>query len=351
MATDWLMLRDEYLRTQVSLKALAQERGVSEAALKRLAAQESWAALRHAQRANDAPDWQRIQEAYLRTAVSLKALAREKGVNLSQLRATAAREGWVALKRAGGLINAADAGVAAVASTPRHNDRDIRNACVTDNPAKINEAAETGETVENGETSKDGETTDAKGRRVPADRGTPDGPEAAANRLARLAAIGDQLTDQLARAAGELDKQVVLRKTRTREMVYEDAEGRGKPVEETVEENVEVTIVDALVNCAGLQKLSATLKNLREATRVDAGDGETVGMVAELMKKLDDEARQENERDLNTPKDEPRPAAPDAEPDQGHALSARASDAACEDKRTGDRRQEKTAAAEETTGD
>ena len=71
------------------------------------------------------------------------------------------------------------------------------------------------------------------------------------DRRARLLAIGDQLTDKLALATGQTD------------------------------------------DCAGLQKLVATLKSLREIALDDDGDAQSVGMVAELMKKLDEEAARE----------------------------------------------------------
>ena len=71
------------------------------------------------------------------------------------------------------------------------------------------------------------------------------------DRRARLLAIGDQLTDRLAFVSGKTE------------------------------------------DCAELQKLVATLKNLREIALDDDGDAQSVGMVAELMKKLDEEAARE----------------------------------------------------------
>ena len=158
----------------------------------------------------------------------------------------AAREGWAALKRAQRLLDAAQAATPGAPPQP------------CGEPAAV-DAAGYGK----------------------------------AERMARLIAIGDQLTDQLARATVELDKQVLRHKRKTREVVYDGPEARGKPVEETVEENYHLEIVDAPVNCAGLQKLSATLKNLRDAARATDGEAQGVGMVAELMRKLDDDAREE----------------------------------------------------------
>ena len=43
MATDWLKLQTEYLQSELSLRALARLRGVSPTALGRVAAREGWA--------------------------------------------------------------------------------------------------------------------------------------------------------------------------------------------------------------------------------------------------------------------------------------------------------------------
>ena len=193
-----------------------------------------------------ATDWLKLQTEYLQSDLSLRALARLRGVSPTALGRVAAREGSAALKRAQRLLDAAQAATPGAPPQP------------CGEPAAV-DAAGYGK----------------------------------AERMARLIAIGDQLTDQLARATVELDKQVLRHKRKTREVVYDGPEARGKPVEETVEENYHLEIVDAPVNCAGLQKLSATLKNLRDAARATDGEAQGVGMVAELMRKLDDDAREE----------------------------------------------------------
>ena len=192
-----------------------------------------------------ATDWLKLQTEYLQSELSLRALARLRGVSPTALGRVAAREGWASLKRAQRLLAAAQA--ATPGAPPQPGAEPAADA--------------------------------AYGK---------------AERMARLIAIGDQLTDQLARATVELDKQVLRHKRKTREVVYDGPEARGKPVEETVEENYHLEIVDAPVNCAGLQKLSATLKYLRDAARATDGEAQGVGMVAELMRKLDDDAREED---------------------------------------------------------
>ena len=76
-------------------------------------------------------------------------------------------------------------------------------------------------------------------------------------------------------------------------MTYDDPQGKGKPVEETVEEHTQAEVVETLINGANLHRLSAALKILNEMTREDAGDGRGEALGAELMRKLDEEAARE----------------------------------------------------------
>ena len=115
-----------------------------------------------------------------------------------------------------------------------------------------------------------------------------------ADRLAQLKAIGDRLTAQLARATGELDKQTVKHRRKTREVTYDDREAAGKPVMETVEERVLLEVVDAPVDSMGLKRLSATLKILREVAVAEGGGGQALAQVEALMRRLDEEAGKED---------------------------------------------------------
>ncbi|HNW87665.1 MAG TPA: hypothetical protein PLP25_01570 [Candidatus Limiplasma sp.] len=198
-----------------------------------------------------ATDWLKMQDEYLRTPISLRDLAAQYGVSRNQLQKVASSEGWAAMKRAGTLLKAIELEIP-----------------VLDAPATA--AATEG----NGESSLVATHTE---------------------RLAKLMAIGDQLTDQLARATVELDKQIVKHKRKKRELVYDGPEARSKPVEENVEEKYELEIVDTTVNCTGLQKLSATLRNLREVANAGGGETQSVDKVAQLMQKLDVEAAKEDD--------------------------------------------------------
>jgi len=236
VATDWLKLKDEYLHTAIGLKALARQHGVPYTDLQKMATQENWAAMKRAQRAQKA-----------------RPSSLTDGAN--EVHKMETQENWAAMKRV-------------------QRAQKARPSGLTDGANEVHKASHPAETRAS--------ETEARAAAY--------GQSEQTDRIARLRAIGDQLTDQLARATVELDKQVLKHKRKTREVVYDGMDAKGKPVEETVEENYELEIVDATVSCAGLQKLSATLKNLREATMADAGDGQSVGMVAELMKRLDEEA-------------------------------------------------------------
>ena len=185
-----------------------------------------------------ATDWLKLQTEYLNTNLSLGKLAEKHGVKPWRLQKLAAREGWASLRKAKALLTPATA-------------EGYAGSC---------RAAMSG-----------------------------------AERAAKLKAITDELIARLANATGELTKQAVVCKSRRKEMTYDDPQGKGKPVEETVEERAWLELLDAPVDSMGLQRLSATLKTLLEVTRADADDRQGVALVAELMKKLDDEAAQPEE--------------------------------------------------------
>ena len=235
VATDWLILKTEYLRTELSLRALAALHGVGLRQLQRVAAGEGWAAARLAKRTAKA------DEPAKPTRASPAQKAAGKGHGGGRL-------------PAGGTLQ------------PGAPALQARRGAVCGKPPPT-------------------------GRRAPPASTAPLPPDA--DTQARLRAISEQLTSQLARAAGQLDKQVLRHKRKTRELVYEGGEPRGKPVEETVQETCEIEIVDAPVSCEGLQRLASTLKNLNDILKTGGGDEQSVGMVAALMKKLDEAAMKE----------------------------------------------------------
>lgn len=183
------------------------------------------------------PDWNALATEYVQTGVTLKALSEKHGAPLNRVRQHCAAEHWVQLRSAWRQIAAV--------------------------PALPQQASEPH---------------------------TPIQTEGQDDPIARMEAIRAQLTALLARAAGELDKQVLVQKSRRKEVTYDDSQGKGKPVEETVEESLRLEVVDALVNCMGLQRLSAALKTLRDVAQANAGSAAGTDRVAELMRRLDEEA-------------------------------------------------------------
>ncbi|MEA4998647.1 MAG: hypothetical protein VB087_04575 [Candidatus Limiplasma sp.] len=227
-----------------------------------------------------ATDWLMLKDEYLQTSMSLRAVAAKAGVPYAALSRRAARLGWAKAKRAGagGAVRghpakAPQAALPAAALQPP----EARGAADAP-PAQAAGAVGTPLTRQGAEPAPEPPMLDTS---------APGGEDAC---RARLVAIRDQLTEQLARATGELDKQVLLRRCKTRAIEYGGEDARGKPVEEVTREETELTIVDATVDSAGLQRLSATLKTLTGV--VQAGDVKSLGveMVAALMRRLDAEA-------------------------------------------------------------
>lgn len=189
-------------------------------------------------------DWQKLRTDYLQTPISLRRLAEQNGISPSQLQKRASREHWHQQKLA---MHAANEPSPSTADPPRHAQQSLPPVAP---------------------------------------------PLCDADRQQQLQSICDRLTAQLARATDELNLQVLRHKRRTREMTYDDP--RGKPVEETTEEREQLEMVDALVDSLGLQRLSASLKILLEVSRLDKEEEQGVGLVVELMKKLDTEAERGN---------------------------------------------------------
>lgn len=227
-----------------------------------------------------ATDWLTVQNEYLQTKISLRALATRHGIGYGALQRRAAQEGWVALRHAGQSLpdpTPKPQMTRSEPTLPRTPSAERAPARKRKQPSIATETPEATRTPP-----------------APAAQADPPAPEQI-DRMAQLKAIGDQLTAQLARATDELDRQVLKHKSKTREVVYDGMDSRGKPVEETVEEKYQLEVVRVPVSCAGLQKLSATLKNLREATRADQTRDDGVERVTELMRRLDDEASREEE--------------------------------------------------------
>ncbi len=320
VATDWLMLRDEYLRTGVSLRALATLHGVGQKALARTAADEGWATMRRAAKRD-------ATAAGPGCAAASECRTGNAGTGNPARNTRAAGAGRAGLKT--GVTTAKQAGLKTGETTAMQPQRKTgavasnKTAKETGSAASKQAVRKTGTAASKQSVRKTGavaskqavrRTGTAASKQPERKTGTVASKQAArktgaaaskqaaskppppqptvpdADTLARLRAISGQLTDQLARAAGQLDKQVLKHRRKTRELVYDGGDPRAKPVEETVEEHCELEIVDVPVSCEGLQRLSSALKNLSDIVKTGGGDEQSVGMVAALMKKLDDEA-------------------------------------------------------------
>lgn len=191
-------------------------------------------------------DWEGLLSAYLQSPGGLRRLAQEAGVGYGALQKRATAEGWAQLKRA-------------------------RQVLVAQEPQPATAQPEPG--------AADAGVTDAN----------------APDRRTRLQVISDQLTAQLMRATGELDKQTLKHRRKTRETSYDDG-AHGKPVLVTEEEREQLEVVSAPVDNAGLQRLSVALKNLCDVvTREGEGNGQSLQKVAALMERLDAEANLQKE--------------------------------------------------------
>ena len=85
-----------------------------------------------------------------------------------------------------------------------------------------------------------------------------------AGRMARLLSMADRISDQLDQAIEELDRQIVKKKQKLRELEYKDRSAQGKPTKETITETEELEIVEGPIDRLGLQQLTTALKNLKE---------------------------------------------------------------------------------------
>ena len=286
VAIDWLMLKSEYLRTGVSLRALAAQHGVGRRTLERAAADGGWAAERRAA----AQGAERSGTGAGKPAGGLggggEDRATQPSAQTGNAKGSMRGKDTGSGKPAGGLDAAGTRAMPKPGGCPAGTSTGARAAGAKAGEGALNRTGQ-------GKSAPAAGTGPATRHKSPCAKAPPDGEPTApvdADTLARLRAVSEQLTDKLAIAATQLDKQVLKHKRKTRELVYDGGDPRAKPVEETVEETCEIEIVDVPISCEGLHRLSTTLKNLNDIVKTGGGDGQSVGMVAALMKKLDDEA-------------------------------------------------------------
>nr|DAI35530.1 MAG TPA: Protein of unknown function (DUF1804) [Caudoviricetes sp.] len=112
--------------------------------------------------------------------------------------------------------------------------------------------------------------------------------EQEADRIARLLSMSDRLGEQLDRAIGELNRQMVRSKVKYREIEYNDPGAPGKPTKETINEEEAIEVVEGTIDRLGLQQISVALKNLRDViSSVDTGDTDALKKAKELLGGVD----------------------------------------------------------------
>lgn len=102
--------------------------------------------------------------------------------------------------------------------------------------------------------------------------------EKEANRAVKLLAMADKLGAQIDRAIGELDRQIVKRKTRTRKVEYKDSGAPGKPTKETIVDKEDIEVAEGVIDRLGLQQISNALKNISDTIQALDGTGDSEGV-------------------------------------------------------------------------
>lgn len=102
--------------------------------------------------------------------------------------------------------------------------------------------------------------------------------EKEANRAVKLLAMADKLGAQIDRAIGELDRQIVKRKTRTRKIEYKDSGAPGKPTKETIVDKEDIEVAEGVIDRLGLQQISNALKNISDTIQALDGTGDSEGV-------------------------------------------------------------------------
>lgn len=85
-----------------------------------------------------------------------------------------------------------------------------------------------------------------------------------ADKLAKIDGLADRLLGKLERAIDELDLVIATRKTKTKDIEYNNRERPDKPTREVVKEEETVETVACMVDRAGLRMITAALKDLKE---------------------------------------------------------------------------------------
>lgn len=84
------------------------------------------------------------------------------------------------------------------------------------------------------------------------------------DKMARIDKAADRLLSKLERAIDELDLVIAMKKTKTKDIEYNNGDRPDKPTREVIVEEETVETVSAMVDRAGLRMITAALKDLKE---------------------------------------------------------------------------------------
>lgn len=159
-------------------------------------------------------DWLKIRNEYVSGSISYRKLAEKYDVSFPTLRDKANREGWSALREG------------------------QRNKVLSKTLQKTAEVVSTKE----------------------------------ANRIGRILSAADTLLAKLEEAATQLDTHIVTNKVKTKVVTYN---GGNRPTKEVITEEETKEVVPGPIDRAGLQQVTAALKNIKDTVQAVDGHADT----------------------------------------------------------------------------
>lgn len=113
------------------------------------------------------------------------------------------------------------------------------------------------------------------------------------DKLARIDKAADRLMSKLERAIDELDLVIAMKKTKTKDIEYNNGERPDKPTREVIVEEETVETVSVMVDRAGLRMITAALRDLKEVKmiRSELDRQEQEARIANLRRQAESEAK------------------------------------------------------------
>ena len=109
----------------------------------------------------------------------------------------------------------------------------------------------------------------------------------------RIDKAADRLLSKLERAIDELDMVIATKKTKTKDIEYNNGERPDKPTREVIVEEETVETVSVMVDRAGLRMITAALKDLKEVKmiRSELDQQEQEARIANLRRQAESEEK------------------------------------------------------------